>query len=121
MALTTCVAYPESIVWLHSSLQVRDHIDNLYLVSDGGVKDGKGSYGWVIVLDSEILVKACGRVSGYWIPDDKLLRGSSELTWPERLICKADTLATQALAERQPSDNSVLPGTRFFLADTKHC
>ena len=62
---STEVAYPESIVWLHSSLQVRDHIDNLYLVSDGRVKGGKGSYGWVIASDSVITVKAHGRATGY--------------------------------------------------------
>ena len=162
-------------------------------MSDGRVKDGKGSYGWVIASDSEILVKACGRATGYpmtsfhaeafarwdalrwlrrhlphgtvplrtlrvksytdsesllklekklgqpwfqWTPtwclkgdydilhqltdelreygSPRLLsahvkghqdrqRPLSKLTWPERLNCQAEALATQALAEGYPS------------------
>ena len=204
-------AYPESTIWLNPSLSVRDHVDNLYLVSDGGVKDGKGSYGWVVATEREILVRARGRATGYpmtsfraeafgrwdalrwlrrhlsegalpwsslplrvqsytdsesllkleqkmgqpwfrWTPtwclkgdydilhlltDELQEYGShrltsthvkghqdrqrplSDLTWPERLNCVADELATQALTDRGRTGHWALPGTRFFLVDTE--
>ena len=46
-------------------------------------------------------------------------RPLSKLTWPERLNCQAEALATQALAEGNPSWRLCTIGHRFFLADTE--